>query len=1151
MKLNKPLLLIALVLLIGSGMAWLFIPADPETSSILKPAVVLGCLVLAVICSLAAYWLRARDEKEQQLHEQTVLFKQDVKTITQLFKAAVKQLKGRRGNKLNSLYELPWYVLMGGEKDAKSSLLQQNNLEPVLHRTNDESDTEQYVRFWSNDQMVVVEVGHRLFDEEGIDDGLWQVFAKQLLKYRPRQAANGIVTVIGCDRLLQGDKKARLILSSNFQEAILTLGRYTGLSLPVYSLFTKADMIADFVDFFASYSGCDVDNPFGITLPIGEIPRFEAHLFEKECKHLLESLAKQQFQLLREARQDEAKSIVALPYQLRVFFERAGELLSNLGRENRVRQAVWLRGMYLVTTGQKGASYDLLTKLVADKGAFNADVLQPVPPGRKSLFANRIFSHVVLPESPIVGVNEPRHYGYIAARSGMALVLVSVLTAFGLQMRDNWDQDENFRSRAVTQLSLYSNDISRLREGTPDLEALIPVLNELRVVAEEGNQPLSWYSKVSVYQAETADEIYRRYQQQLQLFLLPQLADVLSSELYVYVNLGNPSKVFELLRYYQMLFDKQRLDQQEMISYLIDTLNDQGDLSADNINNLGLLMNDLLVSEYDQVLQPNDELISVAAQNLEGLSPERLIYARLKAMPEFRNRVDIRRQLGDKFGSLFRFKPDFHGYLMPELFTRQGHSNIDLTVKSPILKKQLDEFKMIQGDMSGASVAELTELSKKVQRLYYADYVYQWKELVSNIEVKTFTSLADLAYAVKIAREPANSPLIDVLDAVVVNTTLAVENNADTKGNTKAARQLGLKKTAKVLKKVDKINRIAGDKLVRLQPSFVVNEAFSRYSTFMAPQGKTPPVDELIAALDNLNAYFDTALSSNNPGKALHGYAQAHAAGSQDVLVNFRRQASSAPGQVADWVKALDDQAWKQVINGGVGYLNQQWKEQVYSFYRQAIEGRFPFAPQGRGEVAIDDFSGLFKPQGRIDNFITEHLKPFAYWDNGALKLAEVDGETLPLRKETLRVLKQAKNIRHLFFGPTGQELALQLRVKASSMSTTVTEFTIRETENLFDYRHGPRLWQNIAWPSIGEDGYLSVNFYKGKNRIASKSYSGQWSLFRVLYDGQSSATSDRRIRKLVYKLGNEDVVLQYTLKGSNLALSKKLLTSFYLPSRL
>ena len=127
----------------------------------------------------------------------------------------------------------------------------------------------------------------------------------------------------------------------------------------------------------------------------------------------------------------------------------------------------------------------------------------------------------------------------------------------------------------------------------------------------------------------------------------------------------------------------------------------------------------------------------------------------------------------------------------------------------------------------------------------------------------------------------------------------------------------------------------------------------------------------------------------------------------------------------------------------------------------------------------------------------------------------------------------------------------MTLKLKASSMSTSVTQFNIMETENIFSYRHGPRLWQSIAWPSIGEDDYMSVNFFSGENRVASKSYSGQWALFRALFDGRSSATGDRRIKKLTYKLNNEDIVLQYSLKGSNQIFDKYLFTRFSLPVRL
>ncbi|WP_261928241.1 ImcF-related family protein, partial [Vibrio aestuarianus] len=116
------------------------------------------------------------------------------------------------------------------------------------------------------------------------------------------------------------------------------------------------------------------------------------------------------------------------------------------------------------------------------------------------------------------------------------------------------------------------------------------------------------------------------------------------------------------------------------------------------------------------------------------------------------------------------FTNDFHGYLIPEIFTKQGYSQIDLKAKSPLLRSLMSEFKAIQGDMSGASVIELRELSKQVQRLYFADYIYYWKDLVNNIQIKQFGDASGLSYALRNTRSPATSPLLDVLDAVVVNT---------------------------------------------------------------------------------------------------------------------------------------------------------------------------------------------------------------------------------------------------------------------------------------------------------------------------------------------------------------------------------------------
>ncbi|ELA9196631.1 type VI secretion system membrane subunit TssM [Vibrio parahaemolyticus] len=1149
---KKILVLIGIVALFTACSAlWIGLPAEqPQWPKWLA----LGITLLLIGASLFWWWKHtSKASRDNELYEQQVLLKQDTCVIEQLFRLATKKVHGNGRNKLDSIYSLPWYLLLGGEKDAKSAMLLQNGFEPVTERHLEDSDTEQYLRIWSNDHAVVIEAGHRIFDSEGVDEALWQVLGQQLLKYRPLQGLNGVVTMIGCDRLLKGDRKERQKLASIYQEAALSMSALLNIDLPVYSVFSKADAIADFIEFFAGFSGCDVENPFGVTFNCDADRRFDKYQFELQSKALLKTLAEQQFELLRNISSEKSGSVIALPYQLRIFFELINELLTDIGRENRVREAVWMRGAYLLSSGQKGVEHDLLTQVVAERAEFNSSSTREQLPGRRSYFTSRLFSHVILPEKTITGVNELRHAGYLAVRSLAVVAVVGILSAAGLVLKDNWNQDEQWRADVMTQMRLYGSDIQRL-EKSYSMPDMIAVLNELRTMADQGIQPKAWYQQVSIKQSDTAARIYSTYQEQLNLILLPKLEELISSELYVYVNLGNPSKIFEILRYYQMLFDRQQLDIAGMQAYLLDNLKGQGNLSSDDINMLSLLISDLFKSNYDQRLVPNYELIAVATNNLEGLSPERLIYARIKSLPEYRIQVDVRGQLGEKFDSMFTFSEDFHGYLIPEIFTKQGYSQIDLSAKSELLRKQLSEFKAIQGEMSGASIAEMTDLSKQIQRLYFADYIYYWKDLINNIYIRQFNSPVELAYALRSAREPATSPVLDVLGAVVVNTTLAFEEQLDTKDNQRTASQLGLKKVAKGVRTAEKLNRAVGEKLLRLQPSFVVNEAFLSFADYVNGSGKagdTVPLDGLIQQFDALNTYYDAALSSSNPGKAFHGYALAHAKGSQDAIVEFQRLGAKAPGPVAQWTKHISAQTWRQVVTSSVSYLDKQWDEQVYQFYVAAIEGRFPFALKGRGEVNLDDFAQFFKPQGRVDQFVDQLLKPFVYWDNGVLKLHEVDGVTIPISQSSRQQLQRARRLSKTFFGPTGQELALKLGLKASSMSTDVTEFQLREAESVFSYKHGPRVWREVDWPTTGVDGYLSANFYKGDHRVATQAYTGQWALFRALFEGDSSATASRLVRKLNYKVSDNNIVLDYTLRDSNQTLDKSLFTHFSLPKQL
>ena len=1112
----------------------------------------LGASVSLLLCMLFVWgFLGRKNKSEENENEQKILLKKDIRVMKKIFHYAYKKIWGNGHQRTNTFYDLPWYLVLGGEKESNSSLLRQNGLEQIKNPYFDEEKASQFLRFWSNEHFIVIEVGPSIFDEDGIDDVLWKTLSSLLLKYRPRQGLNGILPVISSELLLTGTRNDCQKRANIYQEAILLMNSRLMINTPVYCILSDASAISDFSTFFAGFSG--LGNAFGITLPCDPLCRFDRDEFERQSRALLKNVLNRQSEILRNLTPEDSNSVMALPFQLSVFLERVTELLHDLGSENRVRDAVWIRGFYLLSSSSHALEHDLLTQIVASKTESNFVSSRHSKVKLQNYFASNIFTQVILPQKKIVGINKKNHALYVASRLIIVLSMFSFLSVVAFILKNNWNRDEAWRTDGITQNRLYNNEMSKINASYSILDVIVH-LDKLRIVATEGIIPTSWYEKVSIKQEKTAAFVFSEYQEKLKYVLLPKLADLISSELKVYIKLGDASKVFETLRLYKMLFDKEILDVNDINNYLVESLQEQGDVNTESLQVFSALLNDLLNSQYEGTITENKELIALALNDIDKISPERLIYARIKSLPSYKITLDLRRQFGDEFDSIFMFSDGYHGYLAPEIFTKQGYKELDLSVNSKLLKDQLKYFKLIQGDFSGVSISELMALSKQIQRFYFSDYVYYWKNLLNNIKVRPFGNPRLLSLAIKKASNPTTSPMIDLLSAVVSNTTLAIEEKPDLKAATKLTKALGLKGVSKGLGKAKKADKLAGNKLLRSQPSFVVNEAFNAFSYYLNGEegDNETQLDGLITQFDSLNSYLDVAYSSVDSGKIYHEYALSHVNKSEDQLVLFQRFANKGPEKIEEWVKNISHQVWVSIVDGSMSYINEQWNKNVYQHYVSGIEARFPFTAQGIGEVAIEDFVQMFKPKGRVDEFLETFLIPFVSWENGALKVNKFDDVSFALNSASLKQIERAKQIGNIFFAKGGNELRLRVGLKANLMSTNVTEFQIRETENIFTYKHGPRIWSVVDWPKLNMDPNITISFYQNNNRVASKSYFGHWALFRFLFEGEISTTPNRLVRKSDYIFaGNKKMALDYSLLDSNVVLEPSLFTQFYLPKAL
>lgn len=99
--------LIAITLMIVSIAVWFVLPSDTWLWAQVTTSIT--TFVVLVVMAVWLYQWRNKQRANSDVHEQHVLLKQDTKVIQELFKLAAKKIRGHGTNKLESLYNLPWY----------------------------------------------------------------------------------------------------------------------------------------------------------------------------------------------------------------------------------------------------------------------------------------------------------------------------------------------------------------------------------------------------------------------------------------------------------------------------------------------------------------------------------------------------------------------------------------------------------------------------------------------------------------------------------------------------------------------------------------------------------------------------------------------------------------------------------------------------------------------------------------------------------------------------------------------------------------------------------------------------------------------------------------------------------------------------------
>ncbi|EPM6961023.1 type VI secretion system membrane subunit TssM [Vibrio alginolyticus] len=1044
--------------------------------------------------------------------------------IEQAVKVVTKTHKGKR-----SLYDLPWYVLIGPPGTGKTTVLKQSGLEfPLGDSLGSDSIAgvggTRHCDWWFANKAVLIDTAGRYTtqdSQEKVDSKAWHGFLGLLKKYRTQRPINGAIVTISLASVMSQTRTERSLHARAIKSRLQELKNQLGMQFPIYVLLTKMDLVAGFNEFFADLSKEEREELFGFMFPREvDDERGVISLFNKEFHGMLERLDARMLRILEtEDDLDKRALIFEFPKQLRVLQANLDEFLAEIFAQNSFEEPALIRGVFMLSSVQEGLPVDKLMNESTNGLGLNRLALAKSQTGSHSYFVKNLFDKVIFKEQLLGTVN--RHYqkqsGWM--RRGVYIGCTTLL----LGASALWFMSYKWNSQLIVDTNEQASHIDAMI-GAQSLDFEADIVSAVETLDRLMTLPLGKQSdygdadsvkRFGLYQGDKVSQAANNaYSDALTQYYAPLLLDSLVSEMES--NQQHREYLYETLKTYLMLFNPDKYQQDEVLAWFNFYFERQypGELNADLRRRL-LQHTQYLLGNDGQGFTYNTAAVTSAREVLTQMSLPERAYQRMKIqfskshVPSFRL-TDV---LGPKGLEQFERasgKPLSQG--ISGFYTYNGfHSIFQIQINRTV--KSLMEENWVYGDDIKAHEIDQDSAIQGVQSRYYQDYVNEWKTLIEDIQLKQAPSL-ELATEQARVLSGVERPIESLLRAIQKEVALSKVSLSE---NQKAASEVA-GKVAKV-KFSNTADRL--DMYLPEENGFNValpgKEVESHFSEILRLGEQD--FDDIQQAMVNLRSYLSDLSSSGNNQKIAYK-SILDGTVTQDVAASFARAKELLPRPFNQWLGELSQESVKFAESGSKDHLNQLWVTQVVRPYQRTIAGRYPFEPNASKEVRLKDFKRFFGYGGTLDAFFQEYLEPFVDTSKSRWRLEKEIG----VRPETLMVFQRAQRIRQSFF-ESDNSLRVEFGMKPVYLDQHITRFVLELGGQDLVYKHGPARAKSLSWPA-GQDQTRIVFTPPESKREIAHTYEGEWGIFKLLDQSLKARPESRK-----------DNIVMIDLKGNKVQL--------------
>ncbi|MBN8920163.1 MAG: type VI secretion system membrane subunit TssM, partial [Rhizobiales bacterium] len=417
----------------------------------------------------------------------------DTPVLKEKMKDALATLKTASGNKTEYLYDLPWYVLIGPPGSGKTTALVNSGLKFPLSRGATPAAVAgvggtRYCDWWFTEDAVLIDTAGRYTTQDSdaqSDKESWFSFLDLMKKNRPRQPINGVIVAISLEDLMTLSSQELEAHANAIRARLLELHERLKVDFPVYALFTKADLVAGFMEFFGNLGEEGRKQVWGSTFQtndktrnlVGEVPFEFDTLIERLNNDLTDRLQEEPAPTTRVA-------LYGFPAQMSALKRTIFDFLNAIFEPTRYHANATLRGFYFTSGTQEGTPIDQVIGALAR--SFGAqEVAASGYSGRgRSYFLTDLINKVIIGEAAWVSTdrNEVRRNFIIRTASFAAIALLALACA-GV-----WWLSYNRNSTLIASTGTSNVDYEKAAGPLPreslvadrDFAKVLPVLHRMR-----------------------------------------------------------------------------------------------------------------------------------------------------------------------------------------------------------------------------------------------------------------------------------------------------------------------------------------------------------------------------------------------------------------------------------------------------------------------------------------------------------------------------------------------------------------------------------------------------------------------------------------------------------------------------------------------